>query len=65
MPRVSKATIARALLDRLPDADRIAIGRELLTSTSDPALFPSLLGAARDVETAAVRLARVGFETEC
>ena len=65
MPRFSVATIARALLERLPDADRIAIGRELLTSTTDPALSPSLLGAARDVAAAAVRLAQVGFETEC
>jgi hypothetical protein len=63
--RIGKRFIAEALLSQLSEADRVAIGRALLISTSDPALFVDLSAAARDVETAALRLARGGFEREC
>lgn len=63
--RIGKRFIAEALLSQLPEADRVALGRLLLISITDPALFAALSVAARDIETAALRLARAGFEGEC
>ncbi len=62
---ITKRSIAEALLSRLPQSDRLAVGRALLISTTEPALFADLSAAARDVETAALRLSRAGFEREC
>ncbi|MBN2631591.1 MAG: hypothetical protein JXR75_13755 [Rhodobacteraceae bacterium] len=63
--RIGKRAIAEALLSQLSQADRVAVGRQLLISTTEPALFAALSAAARDVETAALRLARADFEKEC
>lgn len=63
--RPSKRLIAEALLSRLPESDRLEVGRSLLISITDPALFADLSVAARDTETAALRLARAGIEREC
>lgn len=62
---ISRRMIAEALLSGLSPAERIAIGRELLITTTNPALFADLSAAARDIEAAALRLARIGFEREC
>lgn len=62
---ITRRSIAEALLSQLPQSVRLAVGRALLTSTTDPALFADLSAAAQDVETAAVRLSRTGFEREC
>ena len=63
--RIGKRAIAEALLSQLSQADRLAVGRALLISTSDPALFVDLSTAARDVEAAALHLAREAFSKEC
>lgn len=63
--RLGKRVIAEALLSQVSQAGRLAVGRALLTSTTDPALFAELSAAAQDVETAALRLSRAGFEREC
>lgn len=63
--RIGKRFIAEALLSQLSDADRLAVGRALILSTQDPALFAQVSAAARDIETVALRLARQGFEKEC
>lgn len=62
---VTRRTIAEALLSGLSQSVRLEVGRSLLISTTDPALFDQLSVAARDVETAALRLSRAGFEREC
>lgn len=62
---ISKRSIAEALLAHLSQSVRLEVGRSLLISTTDPALFDDLSVAARDVETAALRLSRAGFEREC
>lgn len=62
---VTRRTVAEALLSRLPQSDRLEVGRSLLISITDPALFADLSVAARDTETAALRLARAGIEREC
>lgn len=63
--RPSKRLIAEALLSLLSQSDRLEVGRSLLISITDPALFADLSVAARDTETAALRLARAGIEREC
>lgn len=60
-----KRALAEMLLSRLPQADRIAVGRELLISTSDPALLADLSEAASDAETTAIRLTQAVLEQEC
>lgn len=54
-----------ALAAALPEPDRIALLRDLLSTIHDPAHFAALSALARDIEAAALRLSRIGFEREC
>ena len=54
-----------ALAAALPEADRIALLRDLVSTIHDPAQFAALSAVGRDIEAAALRLARIGFEREC
>lgn len=62
---LSKRAIAEALLSGVSQSDRLAVGRALLISTTDPALSADLSAAARSVETTALQLSRACFEREC